>query len=75
LELKDSFHYFTNQKIIEQRDDGTVLIEFYTVDDNYKQADFKNQVYHWFPDIKIISPKKFVDLIKSDMEKIFSDMK
>jgi predicted DNA-binding transcriptional regulator YafY len=73
LELKDSFHYFTNQKIIEKRDDGTVLIEFYTVDDNYKQADFKNQVYHWFPDIKIISPKKFVDLIKSDMEEMLGN--
>jgi predicted DNA-binding transcriptional regulator YafY len=70
LELKGKFDYFANQEILEEKEDGTIIIGFEVADDNDVQVDFKYQVYRWLPDIKILSPDKYVDFIKEDLGNI-----
>ncbi len=62
--------YFSNQKIVNKDENNNLIINFDIADDDNFQVDFKKQVYPWLPDIKILSPKKFVNFIKSDLKKV-----
>ncbi len=69
---KKGISYFSEQKIIERFDDGSIKIKFKVADDGAFQVDFKKQVYPWIPDIKILKPKKYVEIVKRDMESMLN---
>lgn len=70
---REGVNYFSEQKIIKENKDGSILITFKVADDGLYQVDFKRQVYSWLPDIEILSPKSYRDFLKEDLRKIVEE--
>lgn len=67
---KKGVSYFSEQEIIKENDDGSLIISFKVADDGLYQVDFKRQVYFWLPDIKILSPDMYKEFLRKDLKKI-----
>ena len=67
---KEISHYFLkrnflqSQEIVEQKDDGSLIVRFEITHDE----DLDNIIKSWLPHIKVIAPNRFKQKIKSELQ-------